>query len=242
MAGLGRKVFAPGEVLTATNVQNYLMDQAVQVYASEAARGSAIGSATTEGMVSWLSDLNELQVATGTATWVDVYPPVVTRSLLPAGSILQVLSTTKTDPFGVSFGSAGSFSSNVTGLEVTITPTSSTSKIFVSVSTAGARADGRSLLGFRIMRNGTAIGVGGSAGSRAPITTGSVNDAQANQNITAISAEFLDYPSTTSAITYGIQLYAFSVNTFYINRTGVDTDSAIFSRPSSTITVIEVRG
>jgi hypothetical protein len=48
------------------------MDQAVQVYASEAARGSAIGSATTEGMVSWLSDLNELQVATGTATWQDV--------------------------------------------------------------------------------------------------------------------------------------------------------------------------
>lgn len=69
MAGLGRKVFAPGEVLTATNVQNYLMDQAVQVYASEAARGSAIGSATTEGMVSWLSDTNLMQVATGTATW-----------------------------------------------------------------------------------------------------------------------------------------------------------------------------
>jgi len=69
MAGLGRKVFAPGEVLTATNVQNYLMDQAVQVYESEAARGSAIGSATTEGMVSYLADTNLVQVATGTATW-----------------------------------------------------------------------------------------------------------------------------------------------------------------------------
>jgi hypothetical protein len=72
MAGLGRKVFSPGEVLTATNVQNYLMDQAVQVYASEAARGSAIGSATTEGMVSWLSDTDQMQVAVGTATWQDV--------------------------------------------------------------------------------------------------------------------------------------------------------------------------
>jgi hypothetical protein len=72
MAGLGRKVFSPGEVLTATNVQNYLMDQAVQVYAGTAARGSAIGSATTEGMVSWLQDTDQLQVATGTATWADV--------------------------------------------------------------------------------------------------------------------------------------------------------------------------
>jgi hypothetical protein len=72
MAGLGRKVFAPGEVLTATNVQNYLMDQAVQVYAGTAARGSAIGTATTDGMVTWLQDTDQLQVATGTATWADV--------------------------------------------------------------------------------------------------------------------------------------------------------------------------
>jgi hypothetical protein len=48
------------------------MDQAVQVYAGTAARGSAIGSATTEGMVSWLADTDQLQVATGTATWADV--------------------------------------------------------------------------------------------------------------------------------------------------------------------------
>ena len=72
MAGLGRKVFAPGEVLTATNVQNYLMDQAVQVYAGTAARGSAIGTATTEGMVAYLADTNSVQMATGTATWVNV--------------------------------------------------------------------------------------------------------------------------------------------------------------------------
>ena len=72
MAGSGRKVFAPGEVLTATNVQNYLMDQAVQVYAGTAARGSAIGSATTEGMVSWLSDTDQMQVALGTATWQNI--------------------------------------------------------------------------------------------------------------------------------------------------------------------------
>ena len=42
MAGAGYRTFASGEVLTSTNVQTYLMDQAVQVYAGTAARASAI--------------------------------------------------------------------------------------------------------------------------------------------------------------------------------------------------------
>jgi hypothetical protein len=42
------------------------MDQAVMTFASSAARGSAIGTAT-EGMVTWLNDQNALQVYDGTA-------------------------------------------------------------------------------------------------------------------------------------------------------------------------------
>jgi hypothetical protein len=61
MAGAGRRVFQPGEVLTASNVMSYLQDQAVQVYAGTAARGSAIGTAVSEGMVSYLADANQLQ-------------------------------------------------------------------------------------------------------------------------------------------------------------------------------------
>lgn len=74
MAGLGRKVFTAGEVLTAANVQDYLMDQTVMVFASSSARSSALGTATTEGMVTYLSDTNVIEAATGTATWVQVYP------------------------------------------------------------------------------------------------------------------------------------------------------------------------
>ena len=64
MAGLGRRTFAPGEVLTASNVMNYLQDQVVQTYAGTAARGSAIGTAVSEGMVSYLADSDEVQVYT----------------------------------------------------------------------------------------------------------------------------------------------------------------------------------
>ncbi len=74
MAGSGYKVFTAGEVLTAANVNNYLMDQSVMVFAGTAARGSALGTAVAEGMVSYLSDTNTLQYYDG-AAWQNVSSP-----------------------------------------------------------------------------------------------------------------------------------------------------------------------
>lgn len=71
MAGLGRKTFSAGEVLTAVNVQGYLMDQSVMVFASASARTSAIGTAVSEGMVSYLMDTNSLEAYDGSA-WTGV--------------------------------------------------------------------------------------------------------------------------------------------------------------------------
>lgn len=65
MAGLGRKVFSVAEVLTAANVQGYLQDQVVQVYAGTATRATALGSAVSEGMVSYLSDSNSIEFYNG---------------------------------------------------------------------------------------------------------------------------------------------------------------------------------
>ena len=72
MAGLGYKVFTAGEVLTAANVNGYLMEQSVMVFAGTAARSSAIGTPSA-GMVSYLTDTSTLQVY-GTA-WADVSSP-----------------------------------------------------------------------------------------------------------------------------------------------------------------------
>ena len=69
MPGLGWRKFAAGEVLTATNLQSYAVDQSVQRYAGSAARGSAIGTAVTEGMVSYLDDLNQIEVY-DSAAWI----------------------------------------------------------------------------------------------------------------------------------------------------------------------------
>jgi hypothetical protein len=55
MAGLGYKLFASGEVLTAGNLQGYGIDQSVMVFASAAERTTDL-AAPSQGMVSFLFD------------------------------------------------------------------------------------------------------------------------------------------------------------------------------------------
>jgi hypothetical protein len=61
-----RKVFDSGEVLSATDVNTFLMDQMVQTFGGSAARGSALPS-PTEGMVTYLADTNTFQYWDGSA-------------------------------------------------------------------------------------------------------------------------------------------------------------------------------
>ena len=69
MAGLGRKEWSPGDTLTAADVNGYLMDQSVMVFAGTAARSSAIPTPST-GMVAY-STATGLQLYNGTS-WVGV--------------------------------------------------------------------------------------------------------------------------------------------------------------------------
>lgn len=69
MAGLGRKIFTAGDVLTASDVQNYLMDQSVMVFAGTAARSSAIAT-PTDGMVTYNQTNNSLEAYNGTE-WIN---------------------------------------------------------------------------------------------------------------------------------------------------------------------------
>jgi len=68
MAGAGYRTFSAGEVLTASNVQTYLMDQAIPVFADATARDAAITS-PAEGQFAFLKDTDAFQVYTGSA-WV----------------------------------------------------------------------------------------------------------------------------------------------------------------------------
>lgn len=69
MAG-GYKLFSTGEVLTAANVNNYLMKQTVMVFADAATRTTALSGVLAEGMISYRTDSKVLEIYNGTS-WVD---------------------------------------------------------------------------------------------------------------------------------------------------------------------------
>ena len=66
MAGLGRKVWSAGDVVAAADVQGYLQDQSVMVFADATARTAAL-AAPTEGMVTFLQDTDALEYFDGSA-------------------------------------------------------------------------------------------------------------------------------------------------------------------------------
>lgn len=65
----GRKAWVSDEVLSAADLNGYLMDQAVTIWANASARNSGI-LAPIEGQISYLQDTNIFQAYSGSA-WVD---------------------------------------------------------------------------------------------------------------------------------------------------------------------------
>jgi hypothetical protein len=77
MAGAGYRRWVAGEIIRASNVQPYLMDQVVQVFDNAAARSSATVSFVSEGMISTLKDDNKLYRYSGSA-WLDIHNTAIT--------------------------------------------------------------------------------------------------------------------------------------------------------------------
>ena len=68
MAGAGFKLFQDGQVLLASEVNTYMMEQQIMVFADAAARDAAI-TAPSEGMFAFLKDTDTLTVYT--TSWGD---------------------------------------------------------------------------------------------------------------------------------------------------------------------------
>ena len=163
---------------------------------------------------------------------------------LPAGvggKVLQVVSTNKTDTFASS--SLSNTFVDVTGLSVTITPSSTSNKILI-LATVNHGVDGIRATALKLLRNSTAINIGTASGNRPATSTVGIGQNYDSNRGQVSSINFLDSPSTTSAITYKIQVGGLEAtgNVSRINTTGTDQDDTFIARSASTITAIEIAG
>lgn len=86
MAGLGWRTFTAGAVLTAAQVQDFLQDQVVQVYATSAARSSVLGTAVSAGMVSYLTTGQQMDYYNGTS-WTGLNYTSISNSTVSAYTV-----------------------------------------------------------------------------------------------------------------------------------------------------------
>jgi len=176
-----------------------------------------------------------------TLTLPAVTGTILTNNTLPAGTVLQVVTATKTDT--TSFAGTNTWF-NISGVSASITPSSSSSRILVLCVTMYSATSGYNAVNFAVARNGTRTPIGDTAGSaRVSAFWGSddVYGAGANADQTIIM--YVDSPATTSSVTYQLQgNNARDSETIYINREANDADNAQTTRGVSTITLMEIAG
>ena len=170
---------------------------------------------------------------------VDRIVPVDGVSSGGGGGIIQVQSATKTDAWNMPANNT-SFHT-VTGLSVTITPTRADSKILVMYDMNWSAIGGH--CSCRLMRDSTPIKVGNASGNKTQVT-GQIHYTSGDQyDLENVSGTHLDSPSTTSAVTYSMQVgtpYSSSYEV-YVNYHAEDGQNLAWQgRGASTITVMEV--
>jgi len=167
------------------------------------------------------------------------------NKLISTGHVLQVVSTNKTDTFT---SASGSTWTDITGMSVSITPSSASSKIIIIVSMFGVFwQTGYNGCILSLLRNSTAIGGGASAGSRSSVigTQGMTNQSSSTQLDSGVQyhVTYVDSPSTTSATTYKMQFWQDTPGApIYVNRTNNDGNAPVWPRTSSSIIAMEVAG
>jgi hypothetical protein len=122
MAGAGYKLFNTGDVLTAAQVNTYLMEQAVMRFATTTARDTALSGVLAEGMLCYIDADNNIYKYTGSA-WVnidtsgggsplttkgDLYTYSTADARLGVGTNGQILTADSTTATGLKWATAAS--------------------------------------------------------------------------------------------------------------------------------------
>jgi hypothetical protein len=171
--------------------------------------------------------------------------PTVTGTVLTnktAGTVLQVVNTFKSDTTSATSAATLDTWVDITGMSVTITPSSSSSKILILYTLNINAASGESVA-IQFLRGSTAVGNGDAASNRLVCFADTRMAATGQFEMGIYSGTYLDSPATTSSTTYKIQWrkpYDNGSTPIYLNRSYDDSDNNDRPRGSSSITVMEV--
>ena len=262
MAGAGYKLFNTGDVLTAAQVNTYLNEQTVMVFADSAARTTALSGVLAEGMMSYLQDTDSVEVYDGTSwtavgggglsspltTKGDVWGYSTTDARIPVGANGTVLTADSAETLGVKWAAAAGGGKVVQIVSATYATTfTSSSSTFADTgltATITPTSASNNILVF-VNQNGcgkaannTGINLRLLRDSTNIIDFGRLDgdDGGSNTNrIGSISTAYLDSPATTSATTYKTQAASNGNNSVIILQ---ESSGGVFA--TSTILLMEV--
>ena len=216
MAGLGYRDFTVGQVLTSAQVDGYLMQQTVMVFADSSARTTALSGVVAEGMFSYLKDTNSTEYYDGSA-WVSVSNP---------GDITQVSAGTGLSGGGTSGAVTLSIATSQSDLiikgfqeDVNVVASAATGTINFDVSTASVwyyttNATANHTLNFRYS-SGTSLNTAMATGDAITLVWLNTNGSTAYYpNVIQIDGTTVT-PKVPAAISAGnassIDAYAFTI-------------------------------
>tara|TARA_R110000850_G_scaffold180056_1_gene305739 strand:+ start:499 stop:1062 length:564 start_codon:yes stop_codon:yes gene_type:complete len=160
----------------------------------------------------------------------------MTDASMPSGSVVQVKNFALTATFVMTTASTWTD----TTLVLSITPSSTASKILITYSVSYAGQNGQRG-GTRIIRGSTPLCIANASSNRIQ-TTSSFQGTSTRSSDANLSATYLDSPSTASAVTYKVQAFCENTSPVYFNRGFTDEDNNTLMRATSQITLMEIKG
>jgi hypothetical protein len=194
------------------------------------------------------SIITSAKIADGTIVNADINASAAIAGSKISGSfgkVLQVVSTLYTTATSQSI--TQNTITNVTGINVSITPSSASNKILIFCRFFGEiSADPQDSM-FGLKRDSTEVGGAVSAGDRTYgiSIAANVSDGDNASSPETVYFHHLDSPSSTSSLTYHLTFFAKSSSrTLYINRTVTDGSGSpyFYERGSCEITAMEIAG
>ena len=180
MAGAGYKLFATGDVLTAAQVNTYLMQQTIMVFANSTARTTALSGVLAEGMFSYLQDTNSTEYYDGSA-WQSISNPGDITAVTAgaglsgggsSGAVTLAINTpyvTKTDDYTIASGDEGKlFSMNAATAKSFSIPTDATFNFDVGTTVNFVWVTGAGQPDIKAVTSGTTTVISTGATSNTP--------------------------------------------------------------------------